>query len=930
MSSYALQTKTMLQSISKNPSPYLGLPTKRDFKAKPQLPSKRKRDSLCGLGSFNKSFVIKPCPESVYDKPSTFMPTHIIDRSQLPLMFLDTSPNPSFPPNRLFSAQIDILEQHHDAQNAEAGTSKVLIARYETNKTFYAIERVQSRVYSLCRLASWLKEKDVADLWDLSNLTIYPILSHVEKNGSNGEHWWQEAAVKIEPEEKPAKRVRMSMLRPKDEPAPVETSPADPQPGNSVVENPEMVMNDVPLELSIEPPSAQQILDALVQQYLDAVYMSKTSLAYFTKGPISRARAAFTSSEEGVPPTYELVSFLRLMLLSHKASEKKYREKLPEVIKSIPPGFFSDEDVERVSKTKKSKKKIKLSRDGMYPQEELIVKKWWVSEMPSPEIYGEETMDQRIRRRVGDLRIRETLAQLILMLEIVALEALSTYKEPPEEGENPNDETQTQGESQTKPKKRKRKPQDIKLLLDLLLDKLCIWQSVDQDNIFDFDAKPSKHGDGADGLGKAENGDQLQSFCVEVIVPFYMSRLPEQAIMINKRLGGPVHISPPKRKAMKPSATSRKSGEPKEPESKKSRRSLGRVATDTTGQTAQQRPTPSLNRSTTDSALFTGIKREGSEVPLSTIPFQRSPSAASRQSVSQFKHLKGREIDLSAPTVAAAAKLNQKKRVEEDLKEAITALKKPNRGLAVGGYVDDIERRGLGLANNSRKLVNPVRKVMKDVQVSATPRAVRRTKDVDERTPSRHRNPFVQENATDTPPSSNFCIPSSAVRPTSSLVPEALQRSAAARVRAEPSVAETPSKGPAGKTLLSSNPAGGQEIRGNNKLPPPFNLGIPSSTLNSRDQNNDTIFKTPSRPRSHHLNVEPLSRSAIIFATPLKGTVSSPSKVTSTPPAIFDTPVKATTAIADSPLPTSSKRSNENHEKSIYDALGWNDDDDLL
>jgi DNA replication regulator SLD3 len=878
----------MLHSVSKNSTNILGLPAKRDFDSKSQLPSKHKRDSICGLGAFTKPFVIKPCPESLYDKSATFRPIRVIGRAQLPLTFLDTSLDSDFTPNRLFAAHINILERYHASQEEDNSSPRVLIARYETNKTLYAIERVEARVYSLCKLARWLKEKDVTDLWDPINISQYPTIPVLNTTRAHGGEWWQQAAIKLEPEEKPTKLARISMLRLTPKPDPVEPTLLPPGLYPQVGENDaaNIAMIAVP-EISMEAPSPQQLLENLVQQYLNEIYISKTSLAYFVKGPITRLRTAFTSYDEDSPPTHELVTFLRSMLLSHKAGDKKYRERLPDIIKAIPPGDFSDEEqVDGASKPKKSKKKVKLNREGVYPQEEQIVKKWWFAEMPNMETYGEETIDQRIKRRVGDLRVRETLAQMILMLEVIALETLSTYKEPSDETQPTTGDIKAQEEVQAKPKKRKRKMDDMKLVLDLLLDKLCIWQSVDSDGILDFDAKPSKRDNGTDA-----SSDRLQSFCMEVIIPFYMSRLPEQAIMINKKLGGPANTSPPKRKAMKPPTISRKSGEPKESDAKKPRRTFARVATDTNAIT-QRRTTPSLNRSTTDSALLNGIKREGSEVPMGAIPFQRSPSNAARQSLSQFKHLKGREIDLTTPSAAVSAKLKQKKRVEEDLKEAITALKKPNRGLAVGGYVDDLEKRSLGSVGRSKK-ASATRKV-KDIQVSATPRGVRRTRDI-ERTP--FHNPFRDQEA----PSSSLCIPSSGVR---QAVPATVQRTTTRNV--EPNVAETPSKptsredlvGPA-RRIIFATPVKGR----------------PAPTEAS------AIFSTPVK-----------AASPAIFCTPTRTLASSP-PIASTPyaPAVSAPPTETLAPLAELPVPifaTPAKRIVE-EPPDLFQALGWDDDYDF-
>ncbi|KAF2131771.1 hypothetical protein P153DRAFT_312462 [Dothidotthia symphoricarpi CBS 119687] len=897
MSSYASQTKTMLQSSSKKSTQILGLTATRD-EAKAPLPSKRRREAICGLGTFNKPFTIKPYPSSPYDKPATFKPVRIIGRAQFPLTFLDTSSDDTFAANCLFSAYIDVLEDGNDAKPNDYIPPRVLIARHESKKTLYAIERVRPRVYSICKIAQWLKEKDVAELWDPSILALYPAMPASETSNVVGGQWWQHAITKTQPVERPLERARITMMRCKPEPELVEEE-SQMRRDTPIMEETE-VIDSAPNHLFPEPtmelPSPPDQLESLRQLYLEAVYLSKTSLAYFAKGPIARIRNAFTSPEEGAPPTHELVTFLRSMLLSPKASEKKYYEKLPSLIKSIPPGSYSDEDIAAKGvKTKRSKKKMKLTRDGVYPQEEIEIRKWWMSEMPNSENNGQETIEQRIKRRIGDMRVRETLAQLTLMLEIIALEALSTYKPPP--GGSLVDETQTQEESQIIPNKRKKKLDDINLQLDLLLDRLCIWHATEEAGILDFEADPSKQNGTADGSGKGAANDRLHGFCVEVIIPFYMNRLPEQALMINKKLGGPAHSLPSKRKAMRPPVTSRKSGELKDREIKKSRRSLARVATDTIGRTGE-RVTPSFNRAATDSILVDGIKREGSEAPLSAIPFHRSPSKGARQSMSQLKHLQGRQIDLTTTSAAATAKMKQKQRVEEDLKEAISALKKPNRGLAVGGYMADVERRGISSTDKSRKPANPVRKVVRDVQVTATPRAGRKTRDMIGQTPTHyHSNPFVRQVVAEAPPpSSDFCVPSSGVRPPPFMMSTTVQRNTISRTQPYEGIAETPSKAP-----------------------------------------NTRTFSSGTARRS-------------IFETPVKGVPSSPDRWPPVAPPVFETPVKS----LDNSLPISKLNIRSSPdivtppraialpdvvagssppkagEASIYDALGWNDDDDML
>ncbi|KAF1911920.1 DNA replication regulator SLD3-domain-containing protein [Ampelomyces quisqualis] len=903
MSNYALQTKTMLQSVSNNPIQLLRVATTRDD-PKPQLPSKRKREALCGLGPSNKPFTIKPYPDSPYDKPVTFKPVRVIGRSQLPLTFLDTAADESFATNSLFHSHIDVLESHDYGSDNGTDAPRVLIARYETRNTLYAIERVQTSVYSIRSLAGWIKEKHVSELWDPSNLQSNPSCPLVAESIAESGVWWQHAVVEVTSVERPLKQARMTMMRKNQ--ATEATKPTVQQRFDSPATYEPLATNTLsfdPPEEVFTPPSPQEQLEALVQQYLDAVYMSKTSLAYFAKGPITRVRTAFTSPDTGAPPTHELVTFLRAMLLSPKASEKKYYEKLPTIIKALPPGSFSDEDqIAATAKSRKSKKKkkkkLKLSREGTYAHEEAIVKKWWFSD-PSGDSRSEETVDQRIKRRIGDLRVRETLAQLTIMLEVIALEALSSYQPPPED-DGKATESQPKDESQRKPQQRKKKFDDIGLQLDLLLDKLSIWHATEEAGILDFDAKPIPQYGNADGPGKAGASDRLRDFCVEVIVPFYMNRLPEQALMINKKLGGPAHTSPPKRKAMKPPVISQNSGDTKGPETKKSRRSLARVATETMRRSID-RATPSLSRSATDSALVRGVKREGSEVPLSAIPFQRSPSRNNRRSVSQYRHLEGRELDLTTPSAAVTAKLKQKQRVEEDLKEAITALKKPNRGLAVGGYVDDVERRGLGPASRSRKQPNPVRKVVKDIQVTATPRVGRRTKDMVEQTPSHHHhhsipNLFARFSTSTAPHSSDFCIHSSGSRQPAR-VPGTTHCSATARNLAQQNVAETPSKAPNTKA---------------------FNSGAARRT----------IFATPSKPNVVLTSESSAQPASHVFETPAKVIGSSPATNINVPPTtIVATPAKRLSADAEGRLAASLELEQE---LSIYAALGWDDDNDVF
>jgi len=273
-------------------------------------------------------------------------------------------------------------------------------------------------------------------------------------------------------------------------------------------------------EDSTEQVTAQQFFETLATQYLDTLYLSRTSLAYFAKGPLSRVRAAFQSGDHADLLLAELTQFLRTMLLSQKLLDSKYREKITEVIRTLPPVSASDTNGKKLQRKSRKVKRLEPGKDGLYPSESEHIQKWWHSSeasLPSKHSDG----DALLRQRVAELRTRETLAQLIIALEALAIEALPAHQEliakPKEEAEISQD---TANVDMVDQKKRKAKaPQNLAVLVDLLVDKLCIWQSLEQDDIL-LEVSEGKGDGAAPGKDtKASTSDVLSGFCVEVLVP---------------------------------------------------------------------------------------------------------------------------------------------------------------------------------------------------------------------------------------------------------------------------------------------------------------------------------------------------------------------------------------------------------------------------
>ena len=292
------------------------------------------------------------------------------------------------------------------------------------------------------------------------------------------------------------------------------------------------------------------------------------------------------------------------------------------------------------------------------------------------------------------------------------------------------------------------------------------------------------------------------------------------------------------------------------------RRKLQKIASDT--QTLR-RP-PSLVRAATD----TLIKRETSETPLSAIPHLKDsrPPSRSRQPSAQLQHLNRRQVDLNTISAATEAKLKRKAIIEEELKEAITTLKKPNRGLAIKEFVEASEQRTFASKRKKDVAERRVLQSVRNVQVLATPKHERKIDAL--AMESQKKEPVLVD-----PPCSGEFVPASVMKPNTRIPPST----------AYSVIADTPSRGPA-KTVSFFGTAA---VAG---TPERSTQGVSS-------------FRIPSSA------VKSMDRVAGITQTPSKDCI--------------DRSITATTVVTKTP-----SKMNKDQRESIYDALGWNDDVDEL
>ena len=673
----------------------------------------------------------------------------------------------------------------------------------------FAVERVSWRRYAMCRLAEWVDEDDL--FWDVRrdcsdsygeskrprrNVSIPPR----QVKGSERD-WWQDAAMDVpslphvlnanDSSTQPLPQLRMippSGATPKAE---QRKSEADVRSSaNKPATNHVGAMPKLP---TVHIQQSQDATQELTKQYLDTLYLSRTSLAYFTKGPLSRARAACSAVDvdgpksEGYMSTSDLVEFLRQSVLGSATLDKKYRDGVAGIINDLPVRAQTD-DLANVPKRKKKRKwKPKRDKIGFFVDEQDFVERWWL-ETDIDLSPTTETADAVMRRRVMKIRIRETFLQIILCLEVLALEGslpvvdrnlLQTNLaaiESQRAEETQLDDTQASSAAEKSTKKPKKK-QDLAGLLESLLDKLTIWSSLESHS----PVKSRADSDRTD-MAQASDSNELRNFCIEVIVPFYVSRVPQHATTVNRKLGGPSPPSP-RRKVSSKHAKSvvLKPGEPasrQPPPQKKPRQPLARTSTETDDAHDKQRHSmPTLQRSATDTdALLSHIKRETSEsLPdLDTIPPLKAIAKTQHRSrPSLMSSLSRREVDFTALSAASEAKLKKKADVEEKLREAISTLKKPNRAAAVREVAENADAsfaKALAKGKTQQKSLQTATagdaaKDDKTWLIAATPsRHARSTKRV-KGTPYRdHTNPYTH--AGDAAPSSgsSAIVPSSSAR----------------------------------------------------------------------------------------------------------------------------------------------------------------------
>jgi DNA replication regulator SLD3 len=464
----------------------------------------------------------------------------------------------------------------------------------------------------------------------------------------------------------------------------------------------------------IVPPNTQTILETLHRQYLETLYTSKTSLAYFAKGPLVRARTQVQSIS--TCHFSDLADFCRDGVIPTKKMDLKYRDSVVNILEGLTvleaPG--GAEEVQKASTKQKGKPKAnkqrKIGKDGLYPTEKDFIVSWWKGRtLRDSDVPSAESRTWEIKTAVADLRTRETEMQILLILEALALEGaekaiVTDEVTKPLIKEEPLEQGQDAALTEFPQFKKKKRP-DLRSELDLLVDRLCIWHTVGLDDVSRLLGENQDLGNGSDAHSK----DKLRDFCSDVIIPFYSARLPEQCKAVCQKLGGPQSSPKRPRKILQKSLSSSRvlpGAMMKHSHGSLSKRTLQRVLSE--DQSSRHVTPPVLSRSST-APLVPNLKRETTEPP------QRPDSRGGLQKSRSFAN---REIDLVSD--AKSQDVKQKKlanlaKQKQEIDAAISALRKPNRGLAAKEIADEIEKHRIEGAKSTRRYGL-------GIQVDATPK----------------------------------------------------------------------------------------------------------------------------------------------------------------------------------------------------------------
>ncbi|KAK9363513.1 DNA replication regulator SLD3-domain-containing protein [Lipomyces starkeyi] len=503
----------------------------------PVSPMQRKRKHVEPIPEYMNSFVIQPFQENALSTPLRITPIKAAPREYVPISILSHTIAPSISSLSAKTKKSDDLggampRSRPFQMHIPGLDNKVLFVRVDEGKCLAAVERVGKHIYMLTMLPDHVKVKHIRAMWkngrssSSSSPTTLEKMADVSVRKDDGnipdyatldedsDEFWR--AIGVDFQETRAPNTEGAALF-------ESFSMAPPTLTELVTKESESLKSKTTISTSatIKPlpapknSSTRELLKHMQSLYFEALYVSKSPLTYFVKLTLARFRTVCKDNAQ------KIIEVLHHMILTVGESDYKYksglRHKLLELenahgMDEVTIGLFNPNDPASEIPIPVS---IAQSTVGLssLDHERQYIQRWW-------------NMDEDVRlpklrpKRIDEIKKRETKLQAILALEILAQQHSLTTEATDPAGSD------TTAKAKTK-KKRANKDDagaNLNLLLDVLFDRLYIWQTVSS---LDFIiATPD------------QKVDEVREFCLEVVVPFYGSRLPKQTERLLKKCGG--------------------------------------------------------------------------------------------------------------------------------------------------------------------------------------------------------------------------------------------------------------------------------------------------------------------------------------------------------------------------------------------------------
>ncbi|KAF8534371.1 DNA replication regulator SLD3-domain-containing protein [Trichophaea hybrida] len=283
--------------------------------APPSSSRKRKRGGTERL-LLGSPFVVQPHISSSFDAATKISPSVVLPRSHIPIGWLAGAPS------RIFDAPTD--------SPVLCVPGNVVIVKIEGERQLSAVEKIGGNVYALYRLSTQLRMKDIRKVASqtkhLPNIDFGPGQYDIYEAD-----WWCGAGDASYPFSNDlygtACHAALDMgICNSESVEGVRNTPIVSQVSLSPLP---AAANENTAHESTETPMSE-VLGQIRRQYFDTLYLTKTSLAYFSKSTLSRARATCHDIEATSLASRfgQLNEFLQQMLLPLDILDTKYRESL--------------------------------------------------------------------------------------------------------------------------------------------------------------------------------------------------------------------------------------------------------------------------------------------------------------------------------------------------------------------------------------------------------------------------------------------------------------------------------------------------------------------------------------------------------------------------------------------------------------------------